>query len=1179
MKSLNIDNLIRQAYGDTVASLGKDIWRQGRVLHFDSQDLTGVTLVDGAVKGSRQLPYDVTIEIEMGHHLHMSGQCNCPHEFDCKHCAALGYAWLARQERSEAPVRKPVRGERQPERQPERPSDRQMARQPERHLDRQPERLQERQPRVSNSRQPRDGQREPLPPRDSYREPLPPRDLIEGPPRREPAPRRGRQDMPREDRSQGSQQLKAWLGRLRKRVAPPPPTDRNQLDRLIYLLTVNGNQARIELRSRDTKRGRNGSRLTRPEPLSKLIGPQARHTPEDHEIGRLLFSLAEPGPAAKDASLLTLKGAAGALALDLILASGRCRMQNPDGLRLNQGESRPLSFCWRQTGRGWTLQGMGSPPVKQVFQIDGPWYFDSVSRDVGPLETEMDPGLVEELFKAPAVQKNQIEAATKSLNQMFPEIALELPKGARVEIEQVSELEPEPLLVLRGLPREGRDPVYVAQLAFDYAGALLAPAGDDVAVRLEQKGRIFLIDRELEAEAEWREQLPERNLEALGDGVTYVLPGDGSVAQAQAWEYFLRVEVPALEEQGWAVDIAEDFSLKVYGGESGWEAKIEEDEKAEWFDLSLGIELDGRPVNLLPLLESLLRSATEPEELLERLAKEENILLPVGPEQWLRVPCDRIKGVLAALIELYDDDALNADGSIRLNWTQGLGLGSLLTDPDFKWEGGDSIRQLAHHLQDAGTLPQTEVPKGFKATLRPYQHDGLNWLQFLRQFGFHGILADDMGLGKTIQTLAHLLIEKQSGRADKPSLVVAPTSVVPNWRREAEKFAPDLKVLVLHGPERAELFEKMHEYDLILTTYALIRLDAKQYLPHSFHLLILDEAQAIKNPASQTAKAVCKLNARHRLALSGTPVENHLAELWSIYRYLMPGFLGSADTFTTKYRTPIEKHGDIIRADALRKRLRPFLLRRKKLDVAQDLPPKTEMIQYVGLSGAQRDLYETIRVALDQSVREEISKIGLKRSQIMLLDALLKLRQICCDPRLLKLDEAKKVKDSAKLEWLLETVPEMVEEGRRILIFSQFVSMLDLIEAGLKKAKVKSLRLTGETKKRETVVDAFQLGDAPVFLVSLKAGGVGINLTAADTVIHYDPWWNPAVENQATDRAWRIGQDKPVFVYKLICEQTVEEKILQLQAKKAQLSEGIFSAEGEGSLRLEAEELLALLEG
>ncbi|MGV3526269.1 MAG: SNF2-related protein [Candidatus Sericytochromatia bacterium] len=1191
----NLDSIIQKAYGKVAANKGQAYWRQHRVLHVESQTLSDITLVDGLVKGSQRDPYEVTLEVDPSRPMNMRGQCSCPLEFDCHHCAALGYAWLSRHQRVEAPVGKlrpsEVRQSRNggavlQERKalahdaaPEMPA--RTAREPVRVNIAPPRSGASRDPqrsgREAQARPGRDGQRRDTlyPPQEiSQRQPA--RHPGDARPGREPQPRRQAAERPA--RNDNQQQLKAWLGRLRKQSAPSP-AERGPAGRLLYLLAISGNQARIELKAPDQKRGRGGARQTRPEPLNKLLGPQSRHTPEDQEIGRLLLSLAEPGPSALQSTTFTLKGSAGALALDLILASGRCRLQGQESQRLNQGESRPMGFAWRQSTRGWQLQATGTPPVKQVFQIDGPWYFDTVARSVGPLETELDTGLVEELFKSPTFPKAQVEAATKELNQLLPDMQLELPKGVRVEVRNISGVEPEPILTLRGLPREGRDPLYVAQLAFDYEGALVNPTTDLRSLRLEQKGKIYLLEREPEAEDRWREQLPSSALEALGDGVTYVLPGDGALAQAQGWERWLRVDAPALEVLGWTIHLADDFSLNVYSGESDWEASITNDEKGEWFDLSLGIELDGKHVNLLPLLESLLQSVAEPQELLERLAREDYLLLPVGPEQWLRVPCDRVKGMLSTLIELYDDEGLNADGSLRLNWHQGIGLGSLLEDPGLHWQGGDHLRKLAGRIKDFGGLDETAVPEGFLATLRPYQQEGLNWLQFLREFGFHGVLADDMGLGKTIQTLAHLLIEKRSGRADRPSLVIAPTSVLPNWRREAEKFAPELKVMVLHGSDRAEGFAQMAEADLILTTYALIRIDLEHYLTQGFHLLILDEAQMIKNPLAKTAQAVCRLDARHRLALSGTPVENHLDELWSIYRFLMPGFLGTNKDFARRFRTPIEKLNDTLRAQALRQRMKPFLLRRTKLEVARDLPPKSEMVQYVALSGTQRDLYETIRVALDARVREEIGKIGLKRSQIVLLDALLKLRQICCDPRLPKLDEAKKVKESAKLDWLLETVPEMVVEGRRILIFSQFVGMLDLIEAGLKKQEVATLRLTGATRKREAVVDAFQRGDAPVFLISLKAGGVGINLTAADTVIHYDPWWNPAAENQATDRAWRIGQDKPVFVYKLIAEQTVEEKILQLQQKKAQLSEGIYSEQEDGSLRIEAEELLALLEG
>src|SRR6266850_2475906 len=380
-----------------------------------------------------------------------------------------------------------------------------------------------------------------------------------------------------------------------------------------------------------------------------------------------------------------------------------------------------------------------------------------------------------------------------------------------------------------------------------------------------------------------------------------------------------------------------------------------------------------------------------------------------------------------------------------------------------------------------------------------------------------------MGLGKTVQTLAHILVEKREGRLDRPCLVVCPTSVVPNWRAEAARLAPELRVLSLHGPDRAQHFGEINDADLVVTTYALLPRDADHLLPVTWHIAVLDEAQAIKNASAKTTGLVCRLDARHRLCLTGTPVENHLGELWSQFAFLMPGLLGDARRFARIFRTPIEKKQDGERRTVLSGRLKPFMLRRTKSLVAAELPPKTEMLRPLELSGQQRDLYETVRLAMHEKVRREVAQKGFARSHIVVLDALLKLRQVCCDPRLVKLAAARRVTASAKLEHLLEILPQLVEDGRRILLFSQFTSMLDL--------------------------------------------------TAADTVIHYDPWWNPAVEDQATDRAHRIGQDKPVFVYKLVAQGTVEERMLELQQRKKALAAGIFEAGGNAATALDATDI------
>ena len=470
------------------------------------------------------------------------------------------------------------------------------------------------------------------------------------------------------------------------------------------------------------------------------------------------------------------------------------------------------------------------------------------------------------------------------------------------------------------------------------------------------------------------------------------------------------------------------------------------------------------------------------------------------------------------------------------------------------------MQQLSKKLQDFKGIKSISTPDGLKTELRDYQQHGIEWLNFLHEYRFNGILADDMGLGKTVQALAFLLFLKNKSQSDKllPTLVVAPTSLMGNWKREAQRFTPDLKVLLLHGAQRKEHFSQIVDYDIVLTTYSLVLRDKDVHLQQHYNYVILDESQNIKNARSKTSQIIFKLKSSHRLCLTGTPMENHLGELWSLFHFLMPGFMGTQERFNRLFRNPIEKQGDVDRQQQLHKRIKPFMLRRTKEMVATELPEKTEMIRTIPISGKQRDLYETVRLAMDKKVQDEISKKGFARSQIMILDALLKLRQVCCDPRLLSLTAAQNVNVSAKLDMLMEMVPEMVEEGRKILIFSQFVKMLEIIEQELEKEGIPYTLLTGSTRNRDEVIMNFQEGDIQVFLISLKAGGVGLNLTAADTVIHYDPWWNPAVERQATDRAYRIGQDKPVFVYKLLTEETVEEKILQMQHNKQALADALY---------------------
>jgi SNF2 family DNA or RNA helicase len=631
---------------------------------------------------------------------------------------------------------------------------------------------------------------------------------------------------------------------------------------------------------------------------------------------------------------------------------------------------------------------------------------------------------------------------------------------------------------------------------------------------------------------------------------------------------------PRLVESGWDVFMPPDFRHHVLQVDS-WDAEIGENESG-WFDVDMGIVVDGNRLSLAPMLATLFQRDSRWLDAvkLARIEGTEKIELLTPDGNRVRVPADRLKPLARTLIDLFDGVP---KGKLRLSRFDAPRL-EMLTEAHWNTQGLEAVQNAARKLAGLGGVKPVDAPAGFALELRPYQREGLAWLQYLREHGLAGILADDMGLGKTAQTLAHLLMEKEAGRLDRPALVVLPTSLIFNWQSEATRFAPGLSLLSLQGKARKERFADIPHHDVILTTYPLLWRDADELAKHEYHLLILDEAQTVKNAASKGATVVRNICARHRLCLTGTPLENHLGELWAQFDFLLPGFLGDSKSFAKTWRTPIEKRGDGLRRDLLASRIRPFILRRRKDDVAKELPPKSIIVRTVELQSGQRDLYETVRSAMDVRVREEVAHRGFARSQIVILDALLKLRQVCCDPRLVKLPAAHRVKERAKLDLLMTMVPELVEEGRRILLFSQFTAMLALIEEELHAAGLPYVILTGDTRDRETPIRRFQQEEVPIFLISLKAGGLGLNLTAADTVIHYDPWWNPAVENQATDRAHRIGQTKPVFVYKLVVGGSIEEKILVLQEKKAELAAGILSEDRAGVVKFSESDLRALLE-
>lgn len=666
--------------------------------------------------------------------------------------------------------------------------------------------------------------------------------------------------------------------------------------------------------------------------------------------------------------------------------------------------------------------------------------------------------------------------------------------------------------------------------------------------------------------------LRERLREALAGCESRILDdGDIVLAESSAWIDVMTNVLPRMRGEGWRVEIDAGFRQQwarpeAVEVEAGWLDR-------DWFELALQIELDGEPIALLPLL-ARLRGQYRVSEL-GLMDPEREIPLPLDDGRQVLLPVGRVLNWLRVFTELEDVDCIGE--RLRLPAAQIARIAQLDDGETRFGVAGTALLQQAATLR-AGALAENFLPPpGLQAELRVYQRLGVAWLQQRQQLGLGGVLADDMGLGKTLQVLAHLMRERAAGRLRLPALVVAPTSVLGNWLAEARRFCPELRVRVLHGPDRQKHWAAVDRCELLITSYSVLANDLEQWRTRELSAVFLDEAQAIRNPRTRIHRAVCELRASARFCLTGTPLQNHLGDLWALFDFLLPGCLDSEAQFRRRYRRPIEDEGDRLRAQGLFERIAPFLLRRTKSEVAADLPRKTQVTLRLPLQGAQRELYELLRQRSVAQLHAAGNGTGPERLNV--LNALLQLRQVCCDPRLVDAGRYRE-KGSAKREHLLAMLQELVEEGRVILVFSQFRRMLELIAGDLTEAGIEYLMLTGRTRDRQAVIDRFQQGVGQVFLISLKAGGTGLNLTRADTVIHYDPWWNDAAESQATDRAYRIGQTQPVFVYRLLAEDTVEERVHALQARKRGQMEAVYNAAEQESerLRLTHCELLELLE-
>jgi superfamily II DNA or RNA helicase len=723
----------------------------------------------------------------------------------------------------------------------------------------------------------------------------------------------------------------------------------------------------------------------------------------------------------------------------------------------------------------------------------------------------------------------------------------------------------------------------------------LGPRGEQVTVAV-------LARRDADAE----QALLTRGLVPLDAGLLQwrgsPLPlGDSlwTLIQEEFFGDFHAEKVPELLALGWQVATEPGFahhSQFVNGWQLGLSEEAPEDapkpsRRVEGLGLerrtgawlvSLGMEVDGKQLDLAPLIANLLRKDKRWLDAIAIAAIEDDAFISLRAPGGKRyhAAAAPLKAIMLALLDLLKPAELEKGKPLKLNAWDADRIRYIEEESRGRWQihGDAGLKALGRRLLAAGAPMSTPQPPGLGLTLRPYQLHGLARLQYLREHNLAGILADDMGLGKTAQALAHIWAEKQAGRLDRPALVIVPTSLLFNWQQEAARIAPGLVVKTWHGVDRTGM--ALAGADVMLSTYNLVWRNLRTLSAQPWHLLILDEAQSVKNAQARAARALRRLDARHLLALTGTPLENHLGELWSLFDLLMPGFLGDSRSFAKHWRKPIEVNRDGPRARLLAARVRPFILRRMKTEVATELPPLTELVRRVPLLGQQKQLYESVRVAADHMVRRILMRDGFSpTSLISVLDAMLKLRQVCCDPLLIKGVEIPPGVERAKLEWLREHLPDLVAQGRRLLVFSQFTEMLDLIAAELDRLGLPHLRLTGQTAAgaRGDVVQRFQAREVPILLASLKAGGVGLNLTAADTVIHVDPWWNPAVQAQASARAHRIGQDQPVFVYQLVALGSIEERMLELQARKRALADGLLGSDDGGALAKFSELELTLL--
>jgi superfamily II DNA or RNA helicase len=803
------------------------------------------------------------------------------------------------------------------------------------------------------------------------------------------------------------------------------------------------------------------------------------------------------------------------------------------------------------------------------------WHVDAQEGWARPIDRRVSPAAIRRLIRTPVIS-DSIDNLPILIAQGLPKVALEV--GAELpdlsQVADVIDIPPTFRLRAGGSLIEARVSLRAAyeDVEIDVRADGMTPPvivkppaastrrgsdeGEDLTVgprRVPASKRATVIRCDIAAQQQATNALRSLGLRADEDGMGFLARGDDAL---QFW-----TEAVGSLPEDWDLFIPDDL-VDVQVRSTSLTANARVSSGVDWLSLRLSFESEGVAVT---------------QEELARCLAEGRRYVRLQDGSFAKLDPEKVKEVLQRQAEILATSG--AQGG-KLPLSQAGRIQELLEQVG-KAHVSDGAKDLFKKLKDVEEIKVIKKPRNLKATLRPYQEQGFQWLWFLHEIASGGILADDMGLGKTVQTIAVLLavksaVEKDAkadGKKKFKALIVAPTSVVTNWQRELDKFAPSFKHMVWHGGDRRERTDELEDADIVITSYALLRRDEEVLAKLDLRYAILDEAQNIKNPLSATARAAKRLKSDRRLALTGTPIENRLSEIWSIFDFVSPGLLGPLDKFEERYARPIDA-GDPKAARRLRATIHPFILRRTKSEVAKDLPEKIETDNICELTGEQAALYAAVLKEVRAQVMGEVERQGMSKSHIQILAGLTRLRQAACDPRLLGLPREFGDDDSGKLVAMRELIQTSIAGGHRVLVFSQFVSMLQIIKRALDEDGVSYEYLDGSTKDRQSRVENFQREDGPpVFLISLKAGGSGLNLTAADTVIHFDPWWNPAVEDQATDRAHRIGQTRVVTTYRLIAKGTIEEKILELGGKKRELVGAVLSEDVGGAKKLTKNDL------